>query len=122
MSPATPIIAADLAATCNLSYVRDRLGKRGWGDQRTCTLVQSLVDGRGFPAPFPELTGPRAGRQLTDAVRPGSTWQRAAVDHWFGDFLPPATADALELRQAQLAAAAMDSNAGTLKLVGGTEA
>lgn len=117
-----PLVAGDadqLAATCTLGYIARRLGKAGWGDTRLCSYVQALVDQRGFPKPFPELVGRGEARQLTDRVRPGSTWQRWAVQDWLGDHLPPDAAAALDAAAKAAAAAEMDGNAGNLRLVAG---
>ena len=124
LSQSFPRSTAEPAQTCNLPYIARRLGKAGWGDRRCCTYLQALIDTRGFPAPFPELvaTGPKLpgiarARHLTDRVRPASSWQRDAVDCWFGDFLPPEAAAALDAAAQAEAAAQMDARACALQLV-----
>lgn len=115
-----PAALADPRATCDLTYIRRRLGRQGWGDRRTCTLVQQLVDHRQFPAPFPSTQG--KARELTDAVTGNSTWLRAAVDQWFDGYLTPAAGAALDAAAMAQAAQDMDARAGqlgALKLVGG---
>ena len=107
-------------ATCNLTYIRRRLGKAGWGDQRLASYVQALIEQKHFPAPFPTFTRKRNGnRALSDRVAPASTWQRCAVDQWFDDFLPPDAAAALDAAARAAAAADMDANAANLRLVAG---
>lgn len=119
LSQSFPRSTAEPAQTCNLTYIARRLGKAGWGDRRTCTYIQALIDARGFPAPFPELRGKGDRRQLTDHVRPASSWQRDAVDCWFGDFLPPDAAAALDAAAQAAAAHDMDERAANLHLIAG---
>jgi hypothetical protein len=75
--------------------------------------VRALIQYQNFPFPLPHVVVSR-GLTVTgvDAVRPGASWQKAAVDAWFDGLLPPGarTTDAA----ASAAADTLDANAGNI--------
>ena len=102
--------------TCTISYIRTALGRHKYGERRMCTYLRALIAGHGFPRPLPTL---HRGQVTLDVVA-DSRWQRAAVDSWIADFLPPDAAAALDREAQRLAAAALDQAAtglGNLRLV-----
>lgn len=105
-------IVPDAEQTCNLTYIKRRLGRQGWGDQRTATYLRSLIADYHFPRPFPSMRA-KMGK-LVDDIVPDSVWQRLAVDHWFDDRLPPAVAAKRGDDDLRAAAADMDAMAGQL--------
>lgn len=118
------VAQADAEPTCTLWFVGRELGKADLSAPRLVAYIQGLVDQFHFPAPYPSLQR----RTLTRAVTQRSTWRRAAVLAWLDDWLPPATAEALDAAARTAAAADMDAAAarlGTLRplrLVGGSRA
>ena len=94
MSVLTPLAllqSNDSKTTCNLTYLRNVLGRRNYGDRRMCTYVRELIAKHGFPPPLPTLVG----ETTTGEVVPDSNWIRASVDSWLFDFPPPARAAAI---------------------------
>lgn len=114
--------SADADPACTLWHVGRALGCTGASDGALVAYVQELVDGCGFPPPFPSRI---KGKGLTRAVTRHSTFRRDAVDAWLGDFLPPACASALDAAALAQAAAEMDHAAarlGKLTLIDGGRA
>ena len=101
--------------SCSIWYIQMRLGRKDYGIGRMATYLNAMIADHGFPKPFPHM---RAGT-LIDAVTPQSRWQRAAVDNWLFDFLPPDAASAADAAARASAAAEMDVSASNLRLVRG---
>lgn len=114
------LLDADEAPTCNLNYIRRRLGRSDYSDRRMVTFVTQLVDQRGFPQPLPSM---RKG-MLTGDVTQHSSWLRPAVETWLDNFLPPEAAVALDRQAMAAAASEMDAAAAGLglRVVGGRDA
>jgi len=105
--------------TCTLYWICTKLGARGSDDARKA-YIEGLIETHGFPKPLPHLK--HGGGISTDIHPIRSQWIRAGVEHWLGDYLPPAACAALGEHAEAAAAAEMDAAAGRLHLVGGTEA
>ena len=90
------IHAQRVAPTYGIGDVVRRLGQEQHGSrprsiQWQIGYIADLVAKCGFPAPLPLRVRDRATGEhhLSTAVQRGSRWQRAAVDQWFEDLLPP---------------------------------
>lgn len=101
--------------TCTIWWIRARLGRRAYGDRRLVRFVALLIADEGFPPPLPALRGQRLDKSVTTA----SVWIRSAVEAWLADWLPPASAAALDAAACRQAAAEMDEAAATLRLIDG---
>lgn len=101
--------------TCTLWYIQRRFGQTGYSPRRACAFLEGLIADHGFPRPLPRM---KSGRVVT-GVAAGSRWQRAAVDAWLDDWLPPEAAAARDRAARAAAAHEMDSAAAHLRLVGG---
>lgn len=117
----------DAPPSCTLWWIQGQLGRADMSEARFVAYVQGLVDGHGFPPPFPSMVKGSKARQggLTNAVTRHSTFRRDAVEAWLADFLPPAGEAALDAEAQARAAAEMDAAAGqlgTLRLVRGGRA
>ncbi len=76
--------------SCSLWYPADRFGIRARSLAWISRYLQDLVDLHDFPRPFPTYPHNRgAERLMTERVVPTSRWDKAAVDAWFTDRLPP---------------------------------
>lgn len=93
------IQAQRVAPTYGIGDVVRRLGQEQHGSRPRSIhwqigYIADLVAKCGFPAPLPLRVRDRATGEhhLSTAVQRGSRWQRAAVDQWFEDLLPPGAA------------------------------
>lgn len=98
--------------SCTLWYIRRRLGRLDYSGDRMVAYVTALVDGHGFPKPFPRMKR----KALVDDVAIASTWPRVAVDQWLLDWLPPEAGAALDAAARREAADTMDHRAAGLQL------
>ena len=111
--------AAESGSTCTIWWIRQALGRTDCSDARFVAYAQELVDGCGFPPPFPSKL---KGQPLTRAVTAHSSFRRDAVQAWLDDYLPPACAARLDGEAMHAAAAALDAraaNLGQLTLING---
>lgn len=116
--------AIDAESTVGIWFIQRELGRQTYGAARLVKYVRLLIEQFEFPPPLPELVTGRNGAPdtMTTAAVEHSVWRRAPVEAWIEDWLPPANAQALDLRAARAAAEEMDAAAGNLSLVGGREA
>lgn len=114
---------ADDEPTVGVDWIMRRAGRRQgkhrYGPARQVAYLNLLISECGFPPPYPELVTGKNGApdRLVTEVTPSSQFPRNAVEAWFEDYLPPASAAAIDDRARAAAAHDMDAAAGNLRLV-----
>lgn len=103
--------------TCDCRWIGRMLAHDG-SDALLVAYIEELIAEAGFPPPLPHR---KHGGGLSTGVHVDrSHWIRAGVVEWFGKFLPPAAAAALDEAAMDAAAEEMDAaaeNLCTLRLV-----
>ncbi|WP_157013624.1 hypothetical protein [Sphingomonas parapaucimobilis] len=105
------------AFTYSLEDVMRRFGQTAdTGIARTprwqLQFAARLIEKQAFPAPLPILSGV----ELTDALKPKSRWNMAAVDRWFEDRVTPEVTAAQERSRRREGERTMDDRAQRLGL------
>lgn len=105
------------AFTYSLEDVMRRFGQTAdSGIARTARwqmqFAARLIEKQRFPPPLPIMSGP----ELTEALKPKSRWNMAAVDQWFSDRNAPEVSAAEERSQRREGERTMDDRAQRLGL------
>lgn len=98
--------------TYSLFDIMRRLGAEARCLKWQLTYVERLQAEYAFPKPFPA----RHRGALTEAAVPSSRWDAAAVNHWFGDRLPPEAEATLDREAMRAGETVMDARAQVIGL------
>lgn len=110
MARAFHLPAAADAPTLGFYDIVRRLGVMGRTDRYQVAYIDGLIERYGFPKPLPLLNR----RVWIEGAHPKARWNRAAVEAWELDRLPPEAATAVDRAALAEAGDRMDARAAAL--------